>query len=362
MTTASNLNIVEDASGANILSVSEASRSEEIGPHSDEDIITTSHVMCTHELHWSSDLGATSQAFTYYAPAGIEFDDFNTCVGVPDANNYSIDKATECAEKGLQVRVLRGVGSVLENLTGAPDSIIGAGSCCDKKNTVEEFHEHCEIEMTTPSPTDTSTAPTPSPTDTSSGFGDPHMVNILGEHFNIWRLGEVELLRIPRNSTNSTAALRLVANVSETAKGSSECTRAPYMTSMRLGGAWFDNRELSVKMVDGEMRVILGSMSITPSSEQVTVKSKLIVARPSEARVTVQVGNATIDVKHDDFFKPHFYLNMEARNLASLGFEIGGVLGIDDHSVFVQRPTRCEKHILAAVADRHGTHMIASLD
>merc|ERR1719293_203686 len=87
-------------------------------------------------------------------------------------------------------------------------------------------------------------APTPSPTDTSGGFGDPHMVNILGEHFNIWRLGEVELLKIPRNSTSSTAALRFVADVSATGNGTDECTRAPYMTSMRLGGSWFGTREL----------------------------------------------------------------------------------------------------------------------
>merc|ERR1719343_1623591 len=91
-------------------------------------------------------------------------------------------------------------------------------------------------------------APTPSPTDSSSGFGDPHMVNILGEHFNIWRLGEAELLRIPRNSTASTAGFSFVAHVSETGQGSDTCNRAPYMTAMRLGGSWFGSRELFVKM------------------------------------------------------------------------------------------------------------------
>jgi len=253
-----------------------------------------------------------------------------------------------------------------ETCGGFKEWINGDGEVSSKGLVVEG---PCPTPSPTSSPTDVSvhvmniTSPTSSPTDVSVGFGDPHMMNIIGEHFNIWLLGEVELLRIPRNSSYRPQ-LRFVATVSNTddSQSGSDCNTAPYMTSMRLGGAWFDDRELSVKMVDGEMRVILGSMSITPSSEQVTVKSKLIVARPSEARVTVQVGNATIDVKHDDFFNPHFYLNMEARNLASLGFEIGGVLGIDDHSVFVQRPKRCEKNILAAVADRHSTHMIASLD
>merc|ERR1719293_339795 len=87
-------------------------------------------------------------------------------------------------------------------------------------------------------------APTPSPTDSSSGFGDPHMGNIMGEHFNIWRLGEVELLRIPRNSTASTVGLSFVAHVSEAGTGVDSCVRSPYMTAMRLGGGWFGGREL----------------------------------------------------------------------------------------------------------------------
>lgn len=134
------------------------------------------------------------------------------------------------------------------------------------------------------------------------------------------------------------------------------------MTSMRLGGSWFGTRELFVKMVDGEMQVLFGSMSMAPSSERVTVERNLIVARPSEARVTVQIGNATIDVMHDAFFKHHFYLNIAARNLGSLGLEIGGVLGIDDHSFFAQRPARCEKVMLFRGARERSAQMTASLD
>jgi len=212
-----------------------------------------------------------------------------------------------------------------------------------------------------PTPVSTSGPPTMSPTDASSGFGDPHMVNINGEHFNIWRLGEVELLRIPRDPMHR-AQIRFVAKVSNEneAQSGNGCTRAPYMTAMRLSGSWFGNRELFIRMVAGEMRVHVGSKNLSPL-EKVPIEDNLIVSRPSEALVTVQAGNATINVMHDAFFKPYFYLNTEARNLGSLGSEIGGVLGLDDHTVVAQKPAGCEKQFVSVLPNVHGSHASASL-
>jgi hypothetical protein len=203
---------------------------------------------------------------------------------------------------------------------------------------------------------------TPSPTAPVGGHGDPHMVNILGEQFNIWRLGEAELLKIPRNSSASTAGLRFLADVTEGGKGSGACARPPYMTAMRLSGNWFGTRELFVQMVDGEMRVLLGSKNLNPSLERLRVTDNLIVTRPSEARVTIEVGNATIEVMHGghrDIHGQFYFLNMEARNLGSLGLEIGGILGLDDHTVVEEKPAHCKHEWLAA--ERHGSRLLASL-
>jgi len=187
------------------------------------------------------------------------------------------------------------------------------------------------------------------------------MVNIVGEHFNIWRLGEVELLRIPRNPMYRTQ-IRFVAMVSDEQGEQSDnsCTRAPYMTAMRLSGSLFGNQELFIRMVAGEMRVHVGSKSLSPL-ENVPIKSNLTISRPSEALVSVQAGNATINVMHDAFFKPYFYLNTEARNLGSLGYEVGGILGLDDHTVVAQKPASCEKQFVSVPHNAHGSHASASL-
>merc|ERR1719401_247709 len=132
------------------------------------------------------------------------------------------------------------------------------------------------------------------------------------------------------------------------------------MTAMRLSGSWFGNRELFIRMVAGEMRVHVGSKNLSPL-EKVPIEDNLIVSRPSETLVTVQAGNATINVMHDTFFKPYFYLNTEAHNLGSLGYEIGGVLGLDDHTIVARKPANCRNQFLSAIHDLHGSRASASL-
>merc|ERR1719199_1210609 len=129
---------------------------------------------------------------------------------------------------------------------------------------------------------------------------------------------------------------------------------------MRLSGTWFGNQELFVRMVDGEMRAHIGSKSLSPL-EEMSIEKNLIVSRPTEALVTVQAGNATIKVMHDAFFKPYYYLNTEVRNLGSLGFQIGGVLGLDDHTVVAQKPADCGEQFLSALHNVHGSRASASL-
>lgn len=211
---------------------------------------------------------------------------------------------------------------------------------------------------------------TVSPRQPPTAFGDPHLVNILGEHFDLWQEGEVELLRIPRNSTarnsfnapDTTARLRFIAEVSETAKRPDvACTKAPYMTAMRLSGSWLGARELVVKMVDGNMRVFLDSEILAPSSKSVAIGDDLVIERHSEPKVVVTVRNATINIMHGAILKHHFNLNMQARNLGSLGLDIGGLLGLDNHTRVAQKPAHCEFELPASIRERKGCRLAASL-
>jgi len=204
-------------------------------------------------------------------------------------------------------------------------------------------------------------SPTASPTDVSGGHGDPHIVNIRGEKFDIWRLGTVELLRL-HDKDSHHPEFRFTANVSsEHETQSVSLCDARYMTSMRFSGSWFGNQEVYIRLVDGEMRVHVGDKSLIPL-EQVLIGKNLGVSRPSESLVTVSVGDATINVMPDNaVFKPHFYLNTEVRNLASLGLKIGGILGNDDHTKVAQKPASCESQFVAVRHKVYGSSASATL-
>jgi len=133
------------------------------------------------------------------------------------------------------------------------------------------------------------------------------------------------------------------------------------MTSMRCRGNWFGKQEVYIRLVAGKMQVHVGNKSVSPLGE-VPIARNLTVSRPSESLVTVLAGDATINVMHDDaVFKPHFYLNADVRNLASLGLKIGGVLGLDDHTDVARKPASCEHQFVAVRHKDYGSRASASL-
>jgi len=167
------------------------------------------------------------------------------------------------------------------------------------------------------------------------------MSNILGEKFELWRLGEVELLRIPQGVPASMAKLQMFANVTDAGKYSGdECAEAPYMTTMRFRGNGFVAGDVIIKMVAGEMKVSVGGKMLKPSFKPVAIGEDLRLVVPSDSRVTLNVSSASIDVLRD--VRPiHFFLNTKAKDLLSLRLPIGGILGADDHTFVAQRPAHC---------------------
>lgn len=199
-----------------------------------------------------------------------------------------------------------------------------------------------------------------------SGSGDPHMVNILGEQFNLWRLGEVELLKIPRHAAKPL--LHMVVNVSDAGHyTNNDCVEAPYMTAMNLS---LHGDELGISMVDDKMKVFLNGVPLAPSFTPVKLGKRwrefdgFSVVVPSDYHVKVDVGKASIDViqpRHPQ----HFFLNMAASGLESLGLEVGGVLGKDSHTEVSVKPAHCGQLIEKSRLDRStaigGFRLTASL-
>jgi len=235
---------------------------------------------------------------------------------------------------------------------GSDDDPIG---CKDMLNTWDDFGSHCKTDQEMYD----YCCHTCSKAMEVSGVGDPHMKNILGEEFDVRRLGEVELLRMPRNSTQSNASFRMVATVSESGHFSGDgCAEAPYMTAMRVHGSWLGDKEVNIEMTAAEMMVSVGNRSLPLSWNPQVLGKDVNVLRKNDRHVSLLLGRATIAVTHDH--RPnHFFLNMAARKLDTLGFDLGGILGLDDHTLVSERPANCP--VVSEMYER-GFRMTALLD
>jgi hypothetical protein len=109
-----------------------------------------------------------------------------------------------------------------------------------------EFGERCEVTDTeghgssgicTGPPV--SILPTPAPT--VSAKGDPHLVNLNGEHFDVNHGGEFTLLRIPQ--TTGRPMLELKASILP--EFGKPCTT--YITELELSGLWLDGQVVQVR-------------------------------------------------------------------------------------------------------------------
>ena len=84
-----------------------------------------------------------------------------------------------------------------------------------------------------------------------------------------------------------------------------------------------------------------------PSLSPLTIGSMLQLQMPDMNQLHVRVGDSWIDVSRD--LQPvHFFLNMQARSLGSLGCRVGGILGEDDHVDVSTPPSKCKLAMLSA--------------
>jgi len=57
----------------------------------------------------------------------------------------------------------------------------------------------------------------------------------------------------------------------------------------------------------------------------------------------------TMDLKVARRKKGVYYLNVYARNVSHSGYEVGGLLGLDDHTAVAKRPRQCSHRHAAAL-------------
>jgi len=170
----------------------------------------------------------------------------------------------------------------------------------------------------------------------SHANGDPHVVNIRGEKFDIASQGEVELIHYPQGAENSSAKLIIMASIDKLGSGCHDT----YIKGIKISGTWLkeivsfkddeDTGDILVtssnvskpvewaRMHGSEAEKFQGEQihfeSRTRASFQIARGTKLIVY--STGRVHKGVGT---------------YLNVELQGFTQLEGAVGGLLGLDSH-------------------------------
>jgi len=172
---------------------------------------------------------------------------------------------------------------------------------------------------TTPNPTPNPTpfpTPTATPAPPSSAVGDPHLQNIYGERFDLMKPGKVVLVHIPRGKPVEGTLLAVEADA---VRLGGQCSDM-YFQMLNITGAWAD------KAHAGGLRFDAGSA-------------------PDEQQKWVKLGPVELKVAHGRTDTGLLYLNFYIKYLKLAGFDVGGVLGADDHTEAATPSGSCQKQI-----------------
>jgi len=168
------------------------------------------------------------------------------------------------------------------------------------------------IGQSTSSPTP---SPTPDPTPTSdpiiSAVGDPHLVNVYGQRFDLYQPGVHPLIRIPRWVGRRTAFL-MQAMATRIGDGCAEL----YFTQINITGMWARRHRAA---------------DLTWAAEDVG-RGKAKWRKFHQISVKVLHGHTLLGTR---------YLNVLVRGLNKANFAIGGLLGEDDHAAAGTPSTGC---------------------
>jgi hypothetical protein len=159
-----------------------------------------------------------------------------------------------------------------------------------------------------------STVPTPTP---PSAVGDPHLVNMHGERFDILRSGRYKLLQIPLEADTHSVLLSASADV---ARLGGRCEDM-YFTAINITGQW--------------------------SREHAKTKTTFIAgaAPPRTSTGWVHYGRVALKVVHGSTAMGARYLNFFVRHVAKAGYRVGGLLGEGDHTRASSSDNECQHHM-----------------
>ncbi|CAK0792265.1 unnamed protein product [Prorocentrum cordatum] len=155
-----------------------------------------------------------------------------------------------------------------------------------------------------------------------SAIGDPHLVNVHGEHFDVMRPGVHVLLLVPFRANRSDALLAVEAD----AQRIGDACADTYFMSVNMTGAWVESKVASLGLKGGH---------------------GLFFSAGTKAANTgtpwMSFGKVWLKVRHGRTSTGTAYLNFFARNLRHAGHMVGGLLGEDDHTEVATLSSGCKK-------------------
>jgi hypothetical protein len=161
----------------------------------------------------------------------------------------------------------------------------------------------------------------------ATASGDPHLMTMRGERFDIMRAGTHMLLQIPRGAVAETSLLAAEAHAERSSAACSDL----YFKSLNLTGRWAD------ELNSGGFRFLAGVPDAHVGTGWLHIK---------QVDVKVRWGRTGEGVE---------YLNVFFRHLGMVGFPVGGLLGEDDHSQAATPDPYCAQILSLSAEDDYET-------
>jgi hypothetical protein len=169
------------------------------------------------------------------------------------------------------------------------------------------------------------TAPTVSePTAGVSAKGDPHLVNVYGQRFDLAQPGSHTMILIPRRSAPSSALLDVAASVHQIGGHCADI----YIRTLTISGRWVEEAQPR-----------------KPTKRSLRYSALEPIANGDGGTRWKKYGHVQLKVVWGRTGAGVRYLNLLVRNLNHAGHSVGGLLGEDDHAAAAQQVARCRRSV-----------------
>jgi len=193
-----------------------------------------------------------------------------------------------------------------------PPTLPAAGHWWDEQGTTQK-------EAAKPKPARKETA--------AKAVGDPHLVNMYGQRFDILREGNHTLIQIPRHAEPRATLLKVNGEALHMGGACADM----YFHSISVKGKWAE--DLAYTLSKGQSR----SAGFNFFADAAHRSNSTHWTRfGNELDLKIIWGRTITGVR---------YLNIFVKHLASVQASVGGLLGSDDHSTIATPPADCKRTV-----------------